>query len=94
MSSTSAGGPPAEQQPGGHYSGEVWNEVVGQGEPPSRLLVGRATFTPGARTAWHPHGQILIAETGIGRTQVAGAPRRVRPVTRSRQAAGIMTTLR
>jgi len=74
--------PSARRQPDEQYSGEVWDEIVARGEPPSRLIVGRATFTPGARTAWHshPHGQVLVAETGIGRTQAAGeAVREIRP---------------
>ena len=78
MSTPRADHPAAGRQPGNHYSGEVWNEVIARGEPPSRLVVGRATFTPGARTAWHwhPRGQVLVAETGTGRTQVAGEPAR------------------
>lgn len=82
MSWTGADEPAASRQPAEHYSGEVWNEVVARGEPPSRLVVSRVTFTPGARTAWHshPHGQVLLAESGVGRTQAAGeAMRELRP---------------
>ena len=72
----------SDRQDPSRYTGNVWNEIIARGETPSRLLVGRATFTPAARTAWHthPHGQILVAVSGIGRTQVEGeAVREMRP---------------
>ena len=58
------------------YSGTVWTTPLATGEPPHRLHVVRATFAPGARTAWHTHpfGQILIATAGTGRVQLAGEP--------------------
>jgi quercetin dioxygenase-like cupin family protein len=33
-------------------------------------------FSPGARTKWHyhEHGQIILVEEGVGRTQVKGGP--------------------
>ncbi len=64
----------SDKQDPARYTGDVWNEIVARGESPSRLLVGRATFSPASRTAWHshPHGQILVGISGIGRTQAAG----------------------
>ncbi len=61
------------------YSGAVWTTALVTGEPPHRLRVVRASFEPGARTAWHTHpfGQILIATAGTGRVQLAGEPAQV-----------------
>ncbi len=82
MPFTGVDGPTSDKQDPAQYTGDVWNEIIARGESPSRLLVGRATFTPASRTAWHthPHGQILVGVSGIGRVQTAGeAVRELRP---------------
>lgn len=40
------------------------------------LSVGRRSFEPGARTAWHSHdkGQLFLVEAGRARTQKKGQP--------------------
>jgi quercetin dioxygenase-like cupin family protein len=51
---------------------------------PMRVSVGRVTFEPGARTAWHTHpaGQILIVTAGTGWIQQWGGKRRTSIATR------------
>lgn len=58
------------------FTGTVWMETLAVTDAPSRLHVARVTFAPRARTAWHTHplGQILIAESGVGRVQKEGEP--------------------
>ena len=74
-----AGDAPSEPANPDWYTGTVWTNVLAVGEPPHRLHVVRATFAPGARTAWHTHpfGQILVAVSGSGRVQLAGEPAQV-----------------
>ena len=56
------------------FTGDVWYDVIAQGEGPSRLRVNIVRFAPGARTAWHAHavGQTLYVSEGIGRIQSRG----------------------
>lgn len=56
------------------FTGDVWFDVIAQGESPSRLRVNIVRFSPGARTAWHAHtnGQILHVVEGRGLTQSRG----------------------
>jgi quercetin dioxygenase-like cupin family protein len=56
------------------FSGDVWLDVISEGEDPSRLRVRLVRFAPGARNAWHNHalGQTLVATEGVGRTQARG----------------------
>lgn len=58
------------------FTGTAWQQTSAIGEGPNPLHVASVTFEPGARTVWHshPHGQILIATTGIGRYQSQGGP--------------------
>jgi len=37
------------------FTGDVWFDVIAQGQAPSRLRVNLVRFAPGARTAWHRH---------------------------------------
>ena len=41
-----------------------------------RVRAARIRFDPGARTKWHihEHGQVLLCEEGVARTQVQGHP--------------------
>jgi quercetin dioxygenase-like cupin family protein len=70
---------PYAQQPEGapqsNFTGTV-NPLKGEGR------ISYYVFTPGSRTKWHSHegGQLLLAEEGIGRTQVRGEPvQEIRP---------------
>jgi quercetin dioxygenase-like cupin family protein len=60
--------------PAAMFTGEVWYDVIAQGQEPSRLRVNIVRFTPGARTAWHSHalGQTLHVTEGRGLIQSRG----------------------
>lgn len=53
------------------FTGDVWYDVVAEGEEPSRIRVWIVRFAPGARTAWHSHpvGQTLYVTEGRGLVQ-------------------------
>ena len=57
-----------------NFTGQVWQDPVMVGKPPSRMRATNVSFTPGARTAWHAHpvGQTLYCVTGVGRVQLEG----------------------
>lgn len=65
---------PTSKGPGDKFHGDVWVDVVTQGQAPSRLRVNAVHFTPGARTAWHSHavGQTLHVTEGVGLVQSRG----------------------
>jgi hypothetical protein len=52
--------------PAERVTGDMWVDMIAEGEPPSRLRVGMARFAPGARAAWHWHavGQTLHLTEG------------------------------
>jgi quercetin dioxygenase-like cupin family protein len=54
--------------PAEFFSGDVWIDVIAEGEAPSRLRVIAVHFAPGAHTAWHRHanGQTLHVTEGVG----------------------------
>ncbi len=56
------------------FTGDVWFDVIAQGQAPSRLRVNLVRFAPGARTAWHRHanGQTLHVTDGVGLVQSRG----------------------
>jgi quercetin dioxygenase-like cupin family protein len=56
------------------FVGDVWIDVVAQGQEPSRLRVSAVRFAPGARNAWHAHalGQTVHVTEGIGLIQSRG----------------------
>lgn len=56
------------------FTGEVWFDILAEGEEPSRLRVNKVRFAPGARSAWHSHavGQTLHVIEGVGRVQSRG----------------------
>jgi quercetin dioxygenase-like cupin family protein len=58
------------------FSGEVWIDVIGIGQPPSRVRAFSVHFAPGARTAWHRHplGQVIHVTEGQGLAQRRGGP--------------------
>ena len=50
------------------FSGDVYVDAIATRKPePSRMIVSRVRFTPGARTAWHSHavGQTLHVTEGV-----------------------------
>jgi quercetin dioxygenase-like cupin family protein len=63
--------------PAEYFTGAVLQDEIGTGAPPSRLRGLSASFSPGARTAWHTHpvSQTLYVLCGSGRVQVEGARR-------------------
>ena len=66
----------ADQGSASSFTGTAWQQTLAISAEPEALHVAGVTFEPGARTVWHahPHGQILIADVGIGRVQIAGGP--------------------
>jgi quercetin dioxygenase-like cupin family protein len=46
------------------FTGDVWLDVIANGEEPSRVRVNVVRFAPGARNAWHAHavGQTVHVE--------------------------------
>lgn len=66
--------PPPQMREAENFTGSVGVEMLVEATAPSPLSVGRVTFAPGARTAWHSHplGQTLIVTTGAGWVQQEG----------------------
>lgn len=62
---------PTAKAPAERFIGEVWVDMVAEGQEPSRLRMGVVRFSPCARTAWHRHtvGQTLHVTEGIGLVQ-------------------------
>ena len=60
---------PTRRGAAANFTGEVWQDEVVVGTPPSRMRATSVTFNPGARTAWHKHpvGQTLYVLYGSGR---------------------------
>jgi quercetin dioxygenase-like cupin family protein len=60
--------------PAERFTGDVWLDVVAEGEEPSRIRVAVVRFSPGARAAWHVHsvGQTLHVIEGRGLVQPRG----------------------
>jgi len=65
---------PTTKGPAEMFTGDVWFDVIAQGEPPSRLRINSVRFSPGAHTAWHRHanGQTLHVTDGRGLVQSRG----------------------
>lgn len=59
---------PSVKGPAHMFTGDVWFDVIAQGQEPSRIRVNAVHFAPSARTAWHSHavGQTLHVTEGIG----------------------------
>jgi quercetin dioxygenase-like cupin family protein len=54
--------------PSTNFTGDVWMNLVFNGDDTSQLTVALVRFTPGARTNWHRHanGQLLVCTDGVG----------------------------
>jgi quercetin dioxygenase-like cupin family protein len=67
---------PTSKGPSEWFTGDVWLDPIGRGDPPSKLNINAVHFTPGAHTAWHSHdgGQTLYVIEGRGLVQSRGAP--------------------
>ena len=65
---------PTSKGPADRFTGDVWVDVIAQGEEPSRIRVAAVRFSPGARSAWHAHavGQTLRVTEGHGLAQSRG----------------------
>lgn len=61
---------PATPSPSSNFTGGKVTTLTGEGR------ISYYVFESGARTRWHSHegGQLLLAEEGMGRTQVRGGP--------------------
>lgn len=59
---------PTAKGPGDRFTGDVYLNMLHNGQAPSRLVAAMVRFTPGARTNWHSHplGQTLHCTDGIG----------------------------
>jgi quercetin dioxygenase-like cupin family protein len=59
---------PTARGPAQTFTGDVYVTPIYRGEEPSRMIVSRVRFTPGAHTNWHHHavGQTLHVTDGIG----------------------------
>ena len=66
--------PPTTKGPPDRFIGDVWVDLIANGQPPSRIRVAFVRFAPGARNAWHAHavGQTLHVTEGRGRVQARG----------------------
>src|SRR5690349_13818800 len=62
--------------PGDWFTGAVFIDTVASPSGRSRLAASSVHFTPGARTAWHPHpyGQTIYVLEGIGLCCRRGGP--------------------
>ena len=65
---------PTRKGPPDRFTGDVWLDVIAEGEEPSRMRVALVRFSPGARAAWHVHavGQTLHVIEGRGLVQARG----------------------
>lgn len=65
---------PTTKAPADRFTGDVWVDVIADGQPSSRVRVNVVRFAPGARNAWHAHavGQTIHVTEGIGRVQSRG----------------------
>jgi quercetin dioxygenase-like cupin family protein len=65
---------PSVKGPETMFTGDVYLDVIAQGQAPSRIRVNAVHFAPGARTAWHSHavGQTLHVTEGVGLVQARG----------------------
>ena len=68
---------PTRRGAAANFTGEVWQDEVVVGQPPSRMRATVVSFTPGARTGWHAHpvGQVLYCLSGVGRICIGQAAR-------------------
>jgi quercetin dioxygenase-like cupin family protein len=66
---------PTARGPAATFTGDVWVDPIATRKPePSRMIVSRVRFAPGARTAWHSHahGQTLHVVAGVALMQARG----------------------
>ncbi len=79
---TRGNAPPPPMRESENFTDSVGVERLQEPTAPARLAVGRVTFAPDARTAWHTHplGQTLIVTAGIGWVQQEGGEKQeIRP---------------
>lgn len=66
---------PTTKGPASNFTGDVYVDPIATPKPaPSRMVVSRVRFAPGARTAWHSHalGQTLHVTQGVALMQARG----------------------
>lgn len=67
--------PVTAKAPAELFTGDVYVESIARPKAsPSKMIVARVRFTPGARTAWHSHalGQTLHVTEGVALMQARG----------------------
>jgi quercetin dioxygenase-like cupin family protein len=66
--------PASTKGPPETFIGDVWVDLIAQGQAPSRLRVALVHFAPRSRNAWHSHanGQTLHVTEGRGLVQARG----------------------
>ena len=71
-----SGSQPLSQGQAAYFTGSVRIDPLFPVTEPARASAARATFEPGARTAWHTHplGQKLIVTAGTGWVQQQNGP--------------------
>ena len=76
MDITRPGSQPSAKGSTDWFTGTVRIDPLIQAAAPARIVAGKVTFEPGARTAWHTHplGQTLIVTDGSGLVQRDGGP--------------------
>lgn len=59
---------PTVKTPAANFTGDVYLNMLFDGDGASELSCGLVRFTPGARTNWHTHanGQLLVCTGGTG----------------------------
>ncbi|MFZ2527352.1 MAG: cupin domain-containing protein [Rhodococcus sp. (in: high G+C Gram-positive bacteria)] len=59
---------PTVKTPAANFTGDVYLNMLFDGDGTSELTCGLVRFTPGARTNWHTHanGQLLVCTDGVG----------------------------
>jgi quercetin dioxygenase-like cupin family protein len=69
-----SGSEPSARGPADWFTGTVRIDPLFGANAPARAAGNAVTFEPGARTAWHPLGQVLIVTAGYGLVQREGGP--------------------
>ena len=68
---------PTTKGPSETFTGDVWVDPIAPASATSPVNVAAVHFTPGARSAWHSHGnsgQTLYVTEGEGLVQTRGEP--------------------
>jgi hypothetical protein len=56
---------PTAEVPAARFTGDVYGDAIYPGDGPSRMIVSRVRFTPGARTTGTPRGPSASQEGAL-----------------------------